>query len=133
MLQAGSIQAVIPRGSASSWTVPLCEPLTGTALTLVFVPPTEMVSWLLEQVVPSESTVITPDTTGEVVPTVNWEPPWTSRATQPVGSSNHNAGVIAELTLLGRTVAERVVPSDPEPNTPPKIRLSVAVTMTVMR
>ena len=91
-------------------------------MTLVPAPPTEMVSWLLEQVVPSESTVITPDTTGEVVPTVSCEPPWTSRATQPVGSSNHNAGVNEVLMLLGRTVAERVVPSGPEPNTPPKIR-----------
>src|SRR5689334_3235707 len=133
MLHAGSTQLVAPMGSARSCTVPLGVPVEGTALTNVPVPLTEIVSWLLEHVVPSESTVITPWTTGDVVPTVSCDPPLTLRAVHPVGSSSQSAGVIVDFVMLGRTVAERVEPRDPFPSTPPKIRPSDVLITTRSR
>src|SRR5436190_14933771 len=82
------------------------------------------------QVVPFESTVMTPCTVD--VPTVTCEPPSTLSGTHPVGSRTHSAGGLP-VPWKGRIVAERCVHELLTPRMRENIPLSFVFTMTRMR
>ena len=69
------------------------------------VPEAEIVTWLLLQAVPSDSSATTPGARGLVAPIVTWLPPETTSGVHPTGSSSQTAA----KACLVRTVADFVV------------------------
>ena len=85
------MQLVAVDGNPNSWIVPIGDPLSGTARSVVPLPVTLTVRWLLWHVDPLESTVRIPGTVD--VPTVTCDPPLIASDVHPTGSSSHSAGV----------------------------------------
>src|SRR5215218_7661197 len=109
-LQAGGEQVVAPGASARSEMTPGSVPVVGTAARELPVPPVAIVFWLLEQSLPSLSTVTRPGRLG--VPMVTLLPPVTDSDVHPVGSRTHRAGARYPEAAFAATVAERVALND---------------------
>src|SRR5215207_7384723 len=68
-----AMQVIAVEGKPKSWITPIGDPLSGTARSVVPLPVTLTVRWLLWQADPLESTVRMPGTVD--VPTVTCDPP----------------------------------------------------------